>query len=58
VREGDMRTKKSVKFKNQSVDDDGETWQNDEIKKLESKCTELIVENEELKEKLHQKKYE
>ena len=52
VKNDGLKTKKSVKFRNQSVDDDGDTWQNDEIKKLESKCTELIVENEDLKDKL------
>lgn len=41
-----------------NVDDDGNTWQNDEIKKLEAKATELIVENEELKQKLQKKNYD
>lgn len=47
-----------MKFVKQSIDDDGQTWQGDEIKKLEAKCTELIVENEELKSKLQKKKYD
>lgn len=41
-----------------NVDDDENTWQNDEIKKLEAKAVELIVENEELKQKLQQKHYD
>ena len=41
-----------------NVDDDGRTWQDDEIKRLESKCAELIVENEVLKEQLELKNYD
>lgn len=47
-----VKPKKHVKFSQnskKSVDDDGGTWQNDEIKKLESRMAELIVENETLK---------
>jgi len=46
------KPKKSVKFSKQDIDDDGKTWENDEIKKLETKCVELIVENEGYKTKL------
>ncbi len=41
-----------------AIDDDGSNWQNDELKKLEIRCTELIVENETLKTQLTKKKYE
>jgi len=53
-----LKTKKSVKFQKQSIDDDGNTWMHDEIKKLEAKCAELIVENEDYKVKLQQKHYD
>ena len=42
-----IKIKKTVKFAHNRVDDDGETWQTCEIKKLENRITELLVENEE-----------
>ena len=48
-----------MKFSNkQNIDDDDNNWQNDEIKKLEARITELIVENEDYKRKLEKKHYD
>lgn len=52
-----LKKKKSVKFASARVDDD-ESWQTQEIKKLEARITELLVNNEELRERLEAKRYE
>ena len=52
-----LKKKKSVKFASKA-DEEDETWQNVEIKKLENRITELLVVNEDLREKLEKKKYE
>ena len=52
-----LKKKKSVKFASKAEEDD-EGWQNAEIKKLELRITELLVTNEELKEKLERKRYD
>lgn len=44
--------RKSVKFRASADQEGGDTWQNEEIKKLESKIADLIVENESFKTKL------
>eukprot|EP00347_Sterkiella_histriomuscorum_P012554 403368121 len=53
-----LKVKKTVKFSKPSIDDDGNTWQHDEIKKLEAKCAELICDNEEYKLKLQQRHFD
>jgi hypothetical protein len=38
-----LKPRKSVRFSSAKVDDDGDSWQNQEIKKLEARITELLV---------------
>ena len=52
-----LKKKKSVKFASKA-DEESDTWQNAEIKKLEMRITELLVTNEELRERLEKKKYD
>ena len=54
--EDNLEKKKKVKFMN--VDDDDNNWQNQQIKALSTRITELIVENEQLKSKVEKKHYE
>ena len=53
-----QKPKKSVKFSKQSIDDDEGSWKDDEIKKLEARCTELFVETMDLREQLTQRKFD
>lgn len=48
--------RKSVKFSN-SIDDDGRTWQDEELKKMGSTIADLTTENYKLKQMLDDKKY-
>jgi len=48
---------KKVKFAGH-IDDDGETWQGEEIKKLEARVAELLVENQTLRQRLQKEHYE
>ena len=52
-----LKKKKSVKFASKA-DEEDEAWQSVEIKKLEYRVTELLVVNEDLREKLEKKKYD
>ena len=52
-----LKKKKSVKFASKA-DEESDTWQSIEIKKLEQRITELLVTNEDLREKLEKKKYD
>jgi hypothetical protein len=52
------RPKMSVKFSKTSVDDDGQTWLGEEIKRLESRLAELIVENQDLKQMVENKHFD
>lgn len=40
------------------MDDDGQNWQNEEIKRLEGRLADLIVENQDLKTNLEKKHYD
>jgi hypothetical protein len=54
----DAKRRKSVKFKDSGdVDDDGRTWQDQEIEALETRVADLLVENSTLKRHLDHKKY-
>jgi hypothetical protein len=48
----------SIKYGGGSVDEDENSWQNLEIKKLESRMAELIVENETLKVRVTKNHYD
>ena len=52
-----LKKKKSVKFASKA-DEEDDAWQSVEIKKLEYRVTELLVVNEDLREKLEKKKYD
>jgi hypothetical protein len=52
-----LKKKKSVKFASKA-DEEDDSWQSAEIKKLELRITELLVTNEDLRERLEKKKYD